>query len=192
MKPGASNRAKASRTRKSVVFAILLIVASVVGSSATLILKDGDKTPDAVIPQSGPESSAVTVGAGSTPGGVPWTLVAYEGDSGLCLEVRGVTPANGGGGGCTFDVPGRHSVSVNTETFSEPTVTVIYGPLANEVTRVRVSLSDGRSLTLPAIGGPIQTEFRVRFYVTLVPGAPQVTVVTGKSATGAVVEERAG
>jgi hypothetical protein len=192
MRPCASDRWEASRPLRSVVFAILLIVGGVAGGSAILILKKGDKTPDSVIRPRGSEGSAITVGAGTTPGGVPWTLVAYEGDGGLCLELQGVSAANGGGGGCTFDVPGQHSVSVNTEAFSEPAVTVIYGPLAHKVTRVGVSLSDGRTLTLHTIGGPIQTKFGVRAYVTLVPGAPHVTAVTGKSATGALVEERAG
>jgi hypothetical protein len=192
MRPGPSNRWEDSRTRRRAVFAILLIVGGVVGGSTILILQEGDRTPDAVIPPPGSERSAITVGAGTTPGGVPWTLVAYEDDGGLCLELQGVSPANGGGGACTFDVPGRHSVSVNTETFSKPAVTFIYGPLAHTVTRVGVSLSDGRTLTLPTIGGPIQTEFGVRAYVTLVPGAPHVTAVTGESATGARVEERAG
>jgi hypothetical protein len=108
----------------------------------------------------------------------------------LCLEIRGVAPANGGGGGCIFDVPGKHSVSVNTEVFAEPAVTFVYGPLTRDVVAVAVSLDNGKTLNVASVPSPAGLKFQGRFYAAVVGGAPEVRGVAGKSATGTTVEVR--
>jgi hypothetical protein len=175
------------------LIALVILAAGVaVGASVAFATGTGRPAPEDVVNEPVQTSAEFTVVEGATPGGEPWSLVAYESNRGLCVELRGVARANEGSANCVFDVPSKHSVSLNTQTFAEPAVTVVYGPLASTVRTVSATLSDGRVLALPAIKSPAGLGFEGRFYASLLPRGLAVSSIKGTSALGVTVEKRTG
>ena len=128
---------------------------------------------------------------GTTPGGIPWTVTAFDTDRGLCIHLEGVTEANLGGGGCGFDVPQDGAVSLVETQFDDPAVTAFYGPVARGVDVVVVETDDGTKLRLPVLQSPEEIDFPGGFFATVVPGAVNVRRVEAESESGAPVEARA-
>lgn len=161
----------------------------VIGTSAAVGLV-GPRTPSDVPNEPVQIGPAVFVAAGATPGGTPWRLAAYQSNLGLCLDLQGVTGAHLGGGACGFDVPERHAVSVVTDSFGQPAVTFVYGPVASSVTDVTVTLGDGRTLVVPTTPSPADLQFGGAFFAAFVLGSTDVVSVVAESARGVTVDRR--
>lgn len=176
--------------RRAVVAVALLSLAGggfIIGNSPAAGLA-GPRTPSDVPNEPVQTGPAVTVATGATPGGLPWRLAAYQSNLGLCLDLYGVTAGNLGGRACGFDVPEQHAVSVVTDSFGEPAVTFVYGPVASTVTDVTVTLWDGRTLAVPTTPSPGDLQFGGAFFAAVVSGSTDVsgsTVVASVVATDA-------
>jgi integrase-like protein len=93
---------KSNRLRFAVGLTLTLALGIAVGASVAVATGVGRPTPNDVIDEPQQTGPDVTVAAGTTPGGDPWKLIAYESNQGLCLEVQGIAKGNLGSGGCTF------------------------------------------------------------------------------------------
>jgi hypothetical protein len=182
-----------ARTRLVLAAAAVLLLAGggfIIGSSAAVGF-DGDSRAPSDMPnepvQNGP---VVAVATGATPGGTPWSLAAYQSNLGLCLDLQGVTQGNLGGEACGFDVPEQRAVSVVTNTFGQPAVTFVYGPVASSVTDVTVTLGDGRTLAVPTTPSPGDLQFGGAFFAAVVSGSTDVASVVAKNARGVTVDRR--
>ena len=136
--------------------------------------------------------SKVTIAEGPTPGGAPWQLLAYQSDAGVCLELTGVTPANLGGGACGVSLPGESALDVIPDTFGDPSVSFVYGPVDSSVEAVTVEFDDGRSRDVPVRRAPAELGFDGDFYIGVVPGDVRATSVSGRDASGVMVERVPG
>jgi hypothetical protein len=131
-----------------------------------------------------PEAPAV-VASGALRGDVSWALQAYESDRGLCLEVVVSGPERSAGGGCGFGVGKSRPISFARRTVALLDRTWIFGPAANAVQQVSVSLDGGRTLDLDPLSVP---GFQVRCYVTTLPASVGVRSISAKDGRGITLE----
>jgi hypothetical protein len=127
----------------------------------------------------------VVVTSGALRRDVSWALQAYESDKGLCLDIVVSGPEASAGGGCGFGVGKRRLVSFARQTVASLERTWIFGPAANAVQQVSVSLDGGRTLDLEPLS---VSGFQVRFYVTSLPGSVGVRSISAKDGRGITLE----
>jgi hypothetical protein len=95
--------------------------------------------------------------------GHTWTLVAYEGDNALCVDLE---IASGSGGGCGFDVPGKRDLGLNVGSQRGVARTIIHGVVSKRVATVIVKLDSGKEVDVDVIESP---NFNIDFFVAFLP-----------------------
>lgn len=171
---------------------VLVALCSLVGVVTGYAVAGGLRlpVPDDVANEPVQSGLAIPVAAGATPGGIPWTVTAFDTDRGLCLHLEGVTRENLGGGGCGFDVPSDHAISVVESRFEQPGVTAMYGPASSAVETVVLKMDDGSSKRVDVVSSPPGVSFDGGFFATVVAGAVEVEEVEARDSDGAVIERR--
>lgn len=110
-----------------------------------------------------PTGPEVVVAEG-TVSGKSWVLIAYESNSGLCVELE---VEGGRGGGCGFDVPGKRHLSVSVGSQLGLNKSVVHGVVSKRVATLVVKLDGGEQFDLEVIEGP--GTFDVNFFVAFLP-----------------------
>ncbi len=116
--------------------------------------------------------------------GMPWQLVAYPSDSGLCVDLRFW---RGAGGGCGHDIGRDRPVNIdisNTRGFR-----FAQGVTRKDVAAVRIGLSNGDILDLQTSN---LSSFEVNFLATPLPDDAVIDTVVALDGHGEVVQEVAG
>jgi hypothetical protein len=127
----------------------------------------------------------VVVASGLVRSGVSWALQAHESDRGLCLEVVLSEPEPSAGGGCGFGVGKSRRISFARRNVASLDRTWVFGPAANAVQQVSVSLDNGRTLDAEPLS---VSGFQVQFYVASFPGSVGVRSISAKDGRGITLE----
>lgn len=117
--------------------------------------------------------------------GIPWELVAYSSDSGLCVDLR---LGRGSGGGCGHDIGPDRAVNVGI-TSSHGGFRFAQGVARKDVAAVRIELSNGDILDLQTTN---LSSFEVNFLATPLPDDAVIETVVALDGNGEVVQELAG
>jgi hypothetical protein len=108
----------------------------------------------------GPE----VVVAQGTVSGKSWTLIAYESNAGLCVELE---LGAGRGGGCGIDVPEKDDLSFIVGSQAGVSKTIVHGVVSKRVAALVVRFDEGEESELEIIEGP--RRFDVNFYADFFP-----------------------
>lgn len=125
----------------------------------------------------------VVVASGETED-VPWELVAYESDSGLCVDLRFY---RGASGGCGSRVPEDRALSWNIG--GGPGLRAVHGEVRKDVVRIEIHFASGEVTEAFPVGQ--EASFPVNFYVTPIRADDTVTQVIAYDADGRELEREA-
>lgn len=129
------------------------------------------KGPDVVVAQ-------------GTVSGKSWTLIAYENNTGLCVELE---LGAGRGGGCGSDVPEKDDLSLNVGSQAGLSKTMVHGVVSKRVAALVVRLDGGKESELEIVNGP--SDFDVNFFAEfLSPNAEGI--VEARDDQGAVLQKQ--
>jgi hypothetical protein len=128
----------------------------------------------------GPE---VVVAQGNV-SGKSWTVIAYESNAGLCVEVE---LGAGRGGGCGFDVPEKDDLGLNVGSQAGLDKTIVHGVVSKRVAALVVRLDGGEESELEIIKGP--SGFDVNFFAEFLPPNAKGIIET-RDDQGAVLQRQ--
>ncbi len=129
-----------------------------------------------------PIGSEVVVGQG-TVSGQSWTLIAYESNAGLCVELE---LGAGRGGGCGFDVPEKGDLSLIVGSEAGLSKSIIHGVVSKRVAALVVTLDAGEDSEWEIIEGP--SGFDVNFFAEFLPPNAE-GIVEARDDRGAVLQK---
>lgn len=139
------------------------------------------QTPDDVQEEPIPTGPIVEIASGEA-GSNRWTVVAYESDVGLCVDLELSGQISQSGGGCGFEV-GPTQASYVIDEFKLIDTCFIYGPVDHNVDLVRVSFDNATAIDIPTTATAAFAG--VRFFADALPQAPRT--VESMTAAGSVL-----
>lgn len=114
--------------------------------------------------------------------GQTWTLVAYEGPDGLCLDLH---VGDGTSNVCGFDTTGERAMGLNVSSQRDVARTAIHGFVSKEVVGLQAILDDGERIDVDIIESP--DGFGVDFFAGFLP--PDATaVIEARDLQGSLLE----
>lgn len=170
-------RAKIRRVVTATVAGLAVIATVMAGVVAAGALRSPSSV-DPAVPGESPQPSAtprengdgvhptgpeVVVGQG-TVSAKSWTLIAYESDAGLCVELE---LGDGRVGGCGVDVPETRDLSLGVGYLNGLSKSIVNGVVSKQVTALVGTLDSGEQLDVEIIEGP--SSFGVNFFVAFLP-----------------------
>lgn len=179
-------RARLNRALTTTVAGIAALSAIMVGFVAVGELRSSPTQPagrSSGSPTPAHEVPAETVGQGTVEGQT-WTLVAYVGADGLCVDLE---VGDGTSNVCGFDVPGQRNLEISESSQHGVSRTAIHGVVSKEVQDLRVMLSDGEEIEVDIIQGP--TGFDVDFFAAFLPPDAE-GVVEARGSKGILLDSR--
>lgn len=174
-----------------------MVTATVTGVAAAAVVMGGVvaagalRSPSTTQPAGPPSASrtlahdeggAKTEVGGGTVSGQRWTLVAYEGDGGLCVDLQ---VGDGTSNVCGFDVPGQHDLGLNESSQRDVSRTAIHGVVSKDVFELQVTLDDGEQIDVDIIEGP--AGFDVDFFAAFLPPDAEAAV-EARDSQGSLLE----
>jgi hypothetical protein len=166
------------------VAAVSLVVGGVVAAGA---LQSPSTTQPVAPPSESPtpadhEGRAKTEVGQGTVSGQTWALVAYEGDSGLCVDLQ---VGAGTSSVCGFDVPGQRDLGLSESSQRGVSRTAIHGVVSKGVSALQVTLDDGEQIDVDIIQSP--AGFNVNFFAAFLPPDAEA-VVEARDSQGSLLE----
>ncbi len=136
-----------------------VVVGGVVTAAAVRTPEPGPPIP----PAESPTPDGQRVVAQGTVEGQTWSLLAYESDSGLCVDLQ---IGSVSGGGCGFDLSGSRELGVNVGSLGGLSKTIIHGVVSKRVAKVITKLDGGQEMEVDVIDS---LGFGVNFLVAFLP-----------------------
>lgn len=166
------------------VAAVSVVLGGVVAAGA---LRSPSTTQPRGLPLESPspadhEVRAKTEVGRGTVSGQTWTLVAHEGDSGLCVDLQ---VGDGTSSVCGFDVPGQRDLGLSESSQRAVSRTAIHGAVSKGVLALQVTLDDGERIDVDIIQGP--AGFDVNFFAAFLPPDAE-GVVEARDSQGSLLE----
>lgn len=148
----------------AVIIAALALPAVAIPLAAGGTISSPHGNPDDVAREPVPLEAARILTSGSVNDTLSWKLLAYQSDRGICVDVALSGTRNLVSGGCGF---AKRGIGVARTYIPAAGLTWIYGPAASEAASVKVSATNGRTVSARTIA---QSSGDRSFYVATVAG----------------------
>ena len=130
-----------------------------------------------------PTGPEVVVGEG-TVSGKSWTLIAYESNAGLCVELE---LGAGRGGGCGFDIPEKGDLSLSVGSQASLSKSIVHGVVSKRAAALVATLRGGDESEWEIIEGP--SGFDVNFFAEFLPPNTK-GIVEARDDQGVVLQKK--
>lgn len=166
----------------AVVIAALALPAVAIPLAASGTIASPHGNPNDIAREPVPLEAARVLTSGSINDSLSWKLLAYQSDRGICIDIALSGTRNLVSGGCGF---AKRGIGVARTYIPAAGLTWIYGPAANEAASVKVSATNGRSVSARTIA-PASSD--ASFYVATVAGDVGVESIAAVDRTGKTLD----